>query len=46
MPKKAKLLPHLSSSELKQKYKKTSDHVESRRWHLLWKVSMGWTLKN
>lgn len=46
MPKKVKLLPHLSSSELKQKYKKTPDYVESRRWHLLWKVSMGWTLKN
>ena len=46
MPKKAYLAPHLSSHELKQKYLKSEDSVESRRWHLLWKVSQGWTLKN
>lgn len=46
MPKKAYLAPHLSPNELKQKYLKSQDSVESRRWHLLWKVSLGWTLKN
>ena len=46
MPKKAYLAPHFSSNELKQKYLKSQDSVESRRWHLLWKVSLGWTLKD
>jgi transposase len=46
MPKKAYLAEHLSSPELKDKYQKTKDLVESRRWHLLWKISLGWTVKN
>lgn len=46
MAKKATLANHYSSSELKQKYKKSQDAVESRRWHLLWKVSLGWTIKD
>ena len=46
MPKKAYLAPYLSSHELKRKYLKSQDSVESRRWHLLWKLSQGWTLKN
>ena len=46
MPKKAYLAPHLSCHELKQKYLSSQEPVESRRWHLLWKVSLGWTLKN
>lgn len=46
MPKKAYLAPHFSSNELKQKYRNSKDLVESRRWHLLWKVSLGWTVKN
>jgi hypothetical protein len=46
MPKQAYLAPYFSSNELKQKYFKSEDSVESRRWHLLWKVSLGWTLKN
>lgn len=46
MPKKARIIPHFSSSELKRKYLKSTDAVESRRWHLLWKVSLGWTIKN
>jgi transposase len=46
MPKKAYLAQHLTSSELKEKYKKSSDAVELRRWHLLWKLSLGWTVKN
>ncbi|WP_293108396.1 hypothetical protein [Moorena sp. SIOASIH] len=45
MPKKAALANHYSSDELKQKYLKSKDSVESRRWHLLWKVSLGWTIK-
>jgi transposase len=46
MPKQAYLANHYSSDELKQKYIKSQDSVESRRWHLLWKVSLGWTIKN
>ena len=46
MPKKAYLAKHFSSSELKEKYLKSTDPIESRRWHLLWKVSLGWTIKN
>jgi hypothetical protein len=46
MPKKAHLANHYSSEELKQKYLKSQDAVESRRWHLLWKISLGWTIKN
>ena len=46
MPKKAYLAQHYSSEELKKKYLKTQDLVESRRWHLLWKISLGWTIKN
>ena len=45
MPKKAYLASHFSSDELQQKYFKTQDRVESRRWHLLWKISCGWTIK-
>ncbi len=45
MPRKAYLEKHHSSSELKKKYLNSKDSVESRRWHLLWKVSLGWTLK-
>lgn len=46
MPKKAHLANHFNSQELKQKYLKSQDPIESRRWHLLWKVSLGWTIKN
>lgn len=46
MPRKAYLEKHHSSEELKKKYLNSKDSVESRRWHLLWKVSLGWTLKN
>lgn len=46
MPKKAHLANHYSSEELKQKSLKSQDAVESRRWHLLWKISLGWTIKN
>ena len=33
MPKKAYLAPHLSSNDLKQKYRTSTDTVESRQWH-------------
>jgi transposase len=46
MPKKAYLANHYTSDKLKQKYIKSQDFVESRRWHLLWKVSLGWSIKN
>jgi len=46
MPKKAYLANYYSSEELKYKYLKSQDAVESRRWHLLWKISLGWTIKN
>jgi len=46
MPKTAYLANHFSSSELKEKYLKSKDSVEARRWHLLWKISQGWTIKN
>ena len=46
MPRKAFLSPYYSSEELKQKYRTSQDSTESRRWHLLWKVSLGWSIKN
>ena len=46
MPKKAYLVDHFSSDELKKKYKTCNEPVEARRWHLLWKISLGWTIKN
>lgn len=46
MPKKANLENHLNVQELKQKYKISQDTVEARRWHLLWKIALGWTIKN
>lgn len=46
MPKKAYLAQHFSSKELKEKYLKSRDPVETRRWHLLWKISLGWTIQN
>ncbi|MGK7926948.1 MAG: helix-turn-helix domain-containing protein, partial [Spirulina sp.] len=46
MPRKVYLAPHLSTEKLKKKYRTSEDPVESRRWHLLWKISLGWTIKN
>jgi hypothetical protein len=45
MSKKAYLANHFNADELKQKYLTTPDPVEARRWHVLWKVSLGWNLK-
>ncbi len=39
MPRKAYLEKYHSSEELKKKYLNSKDSVESRRWHLLWKLS-------
>lgn len=46
MARKAYLANYYSADELKQKYTKSQDSVEARRWHLLWKVALGWTIKN
>ena len=46
MPKKAYLSAHFPPSELKHKYLTSKDPVEARRWGLIWKVAVGWTIKN
>jgi hypothetical protein len=46
MPKKVKLVNHLNSEELKEKYILSLDPIESRRWHLLWKISQSWSIKD
>ena len=46
MPKKAYLASHLSACEHKKKYQQSKNPIESRRWHLLWKIAQGWTIKN
>ena len=46
MPKKVTLAPHLTLRQIQEHYHKSPDLVESRRWHLLWKVGLGWTIKN
>ncbi len=46
MPKKAYLASHLSTFELKKRYQQSKNPIESRRWHLLWKIAQGWTIKN
>jgi hypothetical protein len=39
------LHPYLTSAELKKRYICAKDGVESRRWHLLWLVSLDWTIR-
>ena len=46
MSRKAYLANHYSPEELKQKYFSSQDSIESRRWHLLWKIACGWSIKN
>ncbi|MEG3958149.1 helix-turn-helix domain-containing protein [Microcoleus sp. herbarium2] len=46
MPKKAYLSAHFQPSELKHKYLTSKGPVEARRWGLIWKVALGWTIKN
>jgi hypothetical protein len=43
---KAYLAEHLSSEELKDRYRSSKDSVEIKRWHLLGQISLGWTIKN
>ena len=46
MPKKVTLAPHLTLRQIQENYHNSQNIVESRRWHLLWKVGIGWTVKN
>jgi transposase len=46
MLKKAYLSAHFQPSELQHKYLTSKDPVEARRWGLIWKVAVGWTIKN
>lgn len=46
MPKKAYLASHLSTFELKKRYQQSTNPIESRIWHLLWKIAQSWTIKN
>ena len=45
MPRYATVADHLSEAELKQRYQKSTDPVESRRYHLMWLVKGGRSLK-
>ncbi len=45
MPPKAHLEPHLTSEDLKVRYRQARDTTEARRWHLLQLVAGGWTIK-
>lgn len=45
MPPKAHIEPHLSPDALKDCYRQAKDAVEARRWHLLYLVASGWTIK-
>ena len=45
MSRTAKLANHFNTNELYQKYRKSSNSVEAKRWHLLWKISLGWNIK-
>lgn len=45
MSRTAKLANYFKTEELYQKYRKSDNPVESKRWHLLWKISMGWNIK-
>ena len=41
----AHLKPHRTSEELKRRYRTSQDAIESRRYHLLWLVSEGHSIK-
>lgn len=45
MPRPATLVPHLTSTELKKLYFASKEPVESRRYHLVWLVSKGSSIK-
>lgn len=44
MPRKLQVRAHFTLEELKTRYRKNQDPVESRRWHLIWLVSDDTTL--
>lgn len=45
MPRSITIADHLSLAELKDRYKKSRDPVESRRYHLVWLVKEGYSLQ-
>lgn len=45
MPPKAELHPHLTSQELKVRYRQAENISEARRWQLLHLVAQDWTIK-
>ena len=45
MPRQAHVEPHLSSEELKQRYRQAKDPIEIRRWQLIWLVSEKRTIR-
>jgi hypothetical protein len=45
MPRTAKLASYFNRKQLYEKYRKSNNSVESKRWHLLWKISVGWNIK-
>jgi len=45
MPPKAELKTHLTSDELKVRYREARDTAEARRWQLIHLVAQGWTIK-
>jgi transposase len=45
MTRTAKLANYFDSEQLYQKYRKSQNCVESKRWQLLWKISLGWNIK-
>ena len=46
MSKKAYLASHLNTFELKKRYQRSKNPIESRRWHILGKIAQGWSIKN
>jgi transposase len=42
--KRTELAGHLTSDELKARYRSCRDAMEARRWHALWQISLGATI--
>ena len=45
MPRTAKLANYFNQKQLYENYRKSTNSVESKRWHLLGKISVGWNIK-
>jgi Homeodomain-like domain-containing protein len=43
MPRRIPHYPHLSESQLHERYRQTPDPVERSRWHFLWLLARGLT---